>query len=74
MLKIKSTIVNLVSIISYFFLKSISIFINFRFLMIETSAIGHMSEAIEIHLLEKKKMQTRKNTIDMLDGNSSIIS
>ncbi len=46
---------DLISALCYYFFKIISIFFRFRFLMIETSAIGHMTTPIEVHYLEKKK-------------------
>ena len=39
----------------YFFLNLLNPIIKIRFLQIETRAIGHMSQAIEIHLNEKKQ-------------------
>ena len=33
--------------------------------MIETRAIGHMSEPIEIHLLEMKQYKKKKNVFDI---------
>ena len=48
----------------YYFLKFISPIINIRLLEIETRSIGHSSEPIEIHLLEKRKGLIKKNFRD----------
>ena len=46
---------NLIFHLIYFFLNLLNPIIKIRFLQIETRAIGHMSQAIEIHLNEKKQ-------------------
>ena len=56
---IKKYLYKYIFLFLYYFLKLISPIINFRFLEIETRAIGHMSESIEIHILETKNKYNR---------------
>ena len=58
---IKSLIYNIIFFTFYYFIKFISLFLKIRFLEIETRAIGHMSECIEIHILETKNKIVKKN-------------
>jgi len=62
---IKSLIYNIIFFTFYYFIKFISLFLKIRFLEIETRAIGHMSECIEIHILETKNKIVKKNFFDI---------
>tara|TARA_Y100000590_G_scaffold108073_1_gene122896 strand:+ start:2922 stop:4064 length:1143 start_codon:yes stop_codon:yes gene_type:complete len=42
--------------------------------MVETSAIGHMSEPIEIHIYEKKLIKEKKNYIDIYFREKNIVN
>lgn len=63
---------DLISALCYYFFKIISIFFRFRFLLIETSQIGHMTTPIEVHFLEKKKIKETKKYIDIYFGERDV--
>ena len=60
MLFIKKFFFFIVSQLIYYLSWPINFFFKIRFLMVETSAIGHMSEPIEIHIYEKNLIKEKK--------------
>lgn len=65
MLLIKNFFFSILSQFIYYLFWPIIFFFKIRFLMIETSAIGHMSEPIEIHIFEKNLIKRNKKYIDI---------
>ena len=59
-------------IICYYIFKLISPIINIRLLEIETRAIGHLSEPLEIFILEKKRGFIKKNFFDIYFGQNEV--
>ena len=55
-MSLKNKIYNLFFSIFFYLIIFISNFKKIRFLQIETRRFGHMSEPIEIHILEKKNL------------------
>lgn len=72
MMRLKKFLYNYFFLITYYILKFISPIINIRLLEIETRAIGHLSEPIEIFLLEKKKGLIKKNFFDVYFGENYV--
>ena len=72
MKKVKSLIFNIIFLIFYYFIKFISLFLRIRLLEIETRAIGHMSEPIEVHILENKKGIYKKSFFDIYFGQDKV--
>ena len=62
MLFIKKFFFFIVSQLIYYLSWPINFF-KIRFLMVETSAIGHMSEPIEIHIYEKNLIKEKNISI-----------
>ena len=72
MKKIKSLIYNIIFFIFYYFIKLISLFIKIRLLEIETRAIGHISEPIEVHILENKIGINKNFYLDIYFGQDKV--
>ena len=74
MKKIKSLIYNIFFFIFYYFIKLISLFIKIRLLEIETRAIGHISEPIEVHILENKIGINKNSYLDIYFGQDKVVN
>ena len=65
MLFLKKFFFSIISQLIYYLSWPINFIFKIRFLMVETSAIGHMSEPIEIHIYEKNSIKEKRKYIDI---------
>lgn len=72
MKKIKNLLYNSIFLFLYYLLKLISPLVNIRLLEIETRAIGHICEPMEIFVLENKKGIIKKSYFDIYFGQDQV--